>query len=211
MWIELHQSLPGHRKLLRLQSLLGIKKSEALGRLCLLWLWAMDSAPDGDLSGVSDRELAGVCGVAPRKAGEFVGALCEAGFLDREGECLRIHDWEDYAGRLLDIREKNRVRAKKSREVRARTVRAPCAQRAVLPDQTIPNQTIPDQTGPDQTPFAPPSLPEGDEEAAGTELFSDCLQQAREQGTDLLWATTRYRELLVRREDQTQEDDHGSA
>ena len=35
-WIELHQSLPSHRKTLRLQSLLKLRTPQAVGHLCLL-------------------------------------------------------------------------------------------------------------------------------------------------------------------------------
>ena len=40
-WIELHQSLPQHRKLLALRDALGLRTPAALGHMCLLWLWAL--------------------------------------------------------------------------------------------------------------------------------------------------------------------------
>lgn len=57
-WIELHQSLPQHRKLLALRDALGLRTPAALGHMCLLWLWALDNAPDGDLSALPARQLA---------------------------------------------------------------------------------------------------------------------------------------------------------
>ena len=49
-WMELHQSLPQNKKTLRLKRLLKIRTPQAVGHLCMLWLWAIDNAPDGDLT-----------------------------------------------------------------------------------------------------------------------------------------------------------------
>ena len=46
-WIELHQTLPQSGKLMRLKRELRIRTPQAVGHLCLLWLWALDNAPDG--------------------------------------------------------------------------------------------------------------------------------------------------------------------
>lgn len=54
-WIELHQALPQHRKLLALRDALRLRTPAALGHMCLLWLWALDNAPDGDLSALPPR------------------------------------------------------------------------------------------------------------------------------------------------------------
>lgn len=116
MWIELHQSLAGSRKLLRLKELLGVKKAQAAGHLCFLWLWALDNTRDGSLAGVSDRALAEAADFPLRRAGEFVRALLEAGFLERREDGLWLHDWLDYNGRLKEMREKNAARQKKWRD-----------------------------------------------------------------------------------------------
>ena len=115
-WIELHQSLPGHRKTLRLMGRLKLRRGQAVGHLCLLWLWALDNVKDGDLSGVTARELAQVADFNPRRGDELVDALVEAGFLDREGERLRIHDWEDYGGKLEQMRTRKKLNMRRCRE-----------------------------------------------------------------------------------------------
>lgn len=112
-WIELHQSLPTHKKLLRLTGLLRIKPPQAVGHLALLWLWALDNAPDGDLSALSPGELAQVCQFSPRRAGELLEALVSANLLEREGGALRIHDWADYGGKYQQKREKSRERQRR--------------------------------------------------------------------------------------------------
>lgn len=105
-WIELHQSLPQHRKLLALRA------PAALGHMCLLWLWALDNAPDGDLSTLPARQLAEICQFNERRAGDLAAALRTSGFVDAD---WRLHDWGDYTGRLIDQRAQNRERQRQRR------------------------------------------------------------------------------------------------
>ena len=100
-WIELHQSLPQHRKLLALRDALGLRTPAALGHMCLLWLWALDNAPDGDLSALPARQLAEICQFSERRAGDLAVALRTSGFVDAD---WRLHDWGDYTGRLIQPR-----------------------------------------------------------------------------------------------------------
>ena len=87
-WIELHQSLPQHRKLLALRDALGLRTPAALGHMCLLWLWALDNAPDGDLSALPARQLAEICQFSERRAGDLAVALRTSGFVDAD---WRLH------------------------------------------------------------------------------------------------------------------------
>lgn len=111
-WIELHQALPQHRKLLALRDALRLRTPAALGHMCLLWLWALDNAPDGDLSALPPRQLAEICQFNARRAGELATALRTSGFVDADG---RLHDWGDYTGRLIDQRAANRERQRQRR------------------------------------------------------------------------------------------------
>lgn len=142
-WIELHQELAQHRKLDRLIKDTGVGRDAALGRLCLLWLWALGNRPDGDLSDLDARRAAEIFSVTPRRAAPFLEALERCGFLDRAGESLRIHDWEDYAGRYSEIRRRNAERKRRSRErQRDRSVTV-----TGLQDRTGQDRTGQDQTG----------------------------------------------------------------
>lgn len=73
-WIELHQSLPQHRKLLALRDALGVRTPAAIGHMCLLWLWALDNAPDGDLSALPAKQLAEICQFNVRRADALAAA-----------------------------------------------------------------------------------------------------------------------------------------
>lgn len=120
-WIESHQSLGRHPKLLRLAHLLGCNLPQAVGHLMYLWWWSVDYAPDGDLTGYPPEMIAKIC----HWDGDpetFIDALVRCGrtedspgFLEREGGRLLIHDWHDYAGRLLQRRERDKERYRRLR------------------------------------------------------------------------------------------------
>lgn len=129
-WIEAHQALGRHPKLLRLAHLLGCNPPQAVGHLMYLWWWAVDYAADGDLTGYPAEMIARICHWDGDPEA-FIRALLECGrtpnspgFLeqDEEGRLL-IHDWHDYAGRLLQRRERDKARYRRLRE--ARRVQAP--------------------------------------------------------------------------------------
>lgn len=142
-WIELHQSVWSHRKTLLLADALEIDPIYAAAHMIHLWTWALDNAQDGDLSGLPPRVIAAGAGW-PGDPERFVAAVVAAGFLDRDAESLVIHDWYDYAGRLIERREQHRermrrARAKKATE-RAHHVLSTDGSRAQLPNHTKPNQ-----------------------------------------------------------------------
>lgn len=112
-WLEIHQGLREHRKVYACADLLGLSRVAMIGTMVCLWLWALDNAPDGNLTQVSAKTIANVCGYPQKKAARLLEALISVGFLDRnEGE-LVIHDWAEYAGRLMERREKDRDRKRK--------------------------------------------------------------------------------------------------
>jgi hypothetical protein len=89
--------------------LLKITKAQAVGHLHFLWWWALDYAPNGDLSKSTDGEIS--------IASEWIGepkemkvALKKSGFMD---DNEHLHDWMDYAGRLIHKRQNTRERTRK--------------------------------------------------------------------------------------------------
>jgi hypothetical protein len=144
-WIESHQELGTHPKLLKLARVLHVGKPCAIGYLHYLWWWAVDYAPEGDLSKFEALDIA-IGGEWEGEPEVFVEALVRCGFLDEtEGNGLVIHDWESYAGKLIDRRERN---AERMREARAeqRETRAPNVQRTQPARAKLPNLTKPNQT-----------------------------------------------------------------
>lgn len=126
----------------------------------------MDFAQDGDLSKFEAGDIADAV-LWQRNPNEFVDALIESGFLDRTKDGgLIIHDWFDYAGRLVEKREANRERMRRARakakEESAKNVQNTNAARtgATVQNSTVPNSTVPtEQTEPNNTPPDDEPLP----------------------------------------------------
>ncbi|AYB47988.1 DnaD domain protein [Paenibacillus lautus] len=86
-----------------------------IGHLHMLWWWALEYAPDGELSKFEHDDIAD----AVQWDGDpdmLIQMLIDAKFVDQVGNELSIHDWFEYGGRLFDKREKNNERKKRSRE-----------------------------------------------------------------------------------------------
>lgn len=146
-WIESHQSLGAHPKTKKLCRMLRLSKPEAIGYLHMLWWWAIDYAQDGDLTRYEPIDIA----LGAEWEGEeqtFVDGLIAAGFLERDENGLRIHDWYDYAGKLIERRARNAKRMREARadydadtcETRATHVQRTLHARVQLPNRTVPNQ-----------------------------------------------------------------------
>lgn len=105
IWIELHQEMTRHPKTLALAQTLRISRREAVGLLVDLWTWGIGCAGEtGSLRGLSPEGIAMALDWPVRQAGKLVDALFTCGWFDREGEDYRLHDWEDYTGRLSERR-----------------------------------------------------------------------------------------------------------
>jgi hypothetical protein len=114
-WLEVHQTLPRHRKTFHLAAELKIPRVQVVGHMVSLWLWAIDNAPSGELTGLP----AGVIAFAAEWEGDadlFVGALIRSGFIAAEDDEMVIHDWYEYAGKLIERREAERVRSANRRQ-----------------------------------------------------------------------------------------------
>ena len=113
-WIEVHEGLVRHRKTLRLARLLDVHRTSAAGHMLALWLWSLSNAPEGVLGHLDSEDIA-VGGEWDGPPDTFVGALVASGFVDAEGEGLFIHNWQEYAGRLMERRQADAERKRKGR------------------------------------------------------------------------------------------------
>lgn len=126
-WTESHQSLLNHRKTLRFARELGIDQVAAIGHLHIFWWWAMDNAPDGNLTKIDPTDIGIAAQYHANDAGPetsrttFFDALVAAQFVDRKSHgndrppSFQIHDWEQYGGKLCKTRATNRNRMKVAR------------------------------------------------------------------------------------------------
>jgi len=185
-WIEVHDNLREHHKTYALAAALKVERFAAVGLVVSLWTWAVIHAQDGDLSKYPDEAIASAC-MWKKKPETLLNALKATGFMT---DNMMIHDWEEYAGKLIDRREAN---ARRNREARARANTkkekgdAPKASRDTPKDiqqehheritsasrdgATVPNLTIPNHTS------IPPIVPQGtatrSQKAAMDAMFDD--------------------------------------
>jgi hypothetical protein len=170
-WIEVHQTLQRHPKLLRLSAKLRIHRAQSAGHLLFLWLWTLDYAPTGDLSAFGPAEISAAADY-PGDAEIFAQALRETGWIDKDGA---LHDWYEYAGKLIERRNADKERKRDIRKI------SPAVQvlsdgrpqdgawTAYVPNPTQPNLTkekTPEISGVDKSPkvkpkkeFEPESIP----------------------------------------------------
>jgi hypothetical protein len=151
MWLELHQAVWTHRKTFELASMLGLDETYAAAHVIRLWSWALDNAPDGDLSALSARAIAYGAGWRTGSPDAFVRALVEVGWLDADN---RIHDWHVYAGRLVERRREDAERKRMSRG-HPPDGTIPSGRTAAGVRRTGPDRTLPDTTGPEYPPNPP--------------------------------------------------------
>lgn len=146
-WIESHQELGRHPKTRKAARLLGISAPTMVGHLHYLWWWAMDFAQNGDLA---ETDAADICEGAMWEGDPvlFLGTLADVGFLDREGDAYHLHDWQEYAGKLI---ERRRIDAERKRSERTPSIKdgvqRMSAGRRTPSGVTVPDPTVPDPTG----------------------------------------------------------------
>ena len=153
-WIESHQTLLNHPKLASVCQTLDAERATIIGHLHIMWWWCVDYALDGELH-YTNAQIAAGAGWT-KNADEFVNALVDAGFLDRDESGLRVHDWLDFCGTLISKRlereEKRNLGAKtsakrrivESKRAATDSKRAKKSTNPTLPNPTLPNPTIPD-------------------------------------------------------------------
>ena len=116
-WLHSYKSIRTHPKTRKLARRVG-GVGPAVGLLHCLWWWAIDYAPDGDLTRFDPEDIAIAC----EWEGEpeaIIEALVVSGFLDRDSHgSLCIHDFHDHIGKYqsraeADSAAKREARAKR--------------------------------------------------------------------------------------------------
>lgn len=152
-WIESHQTLVRHPKTRKAARMLGIGIPQMIGHLHCLWYWAFDYAQDGNLTPYENADIADAA-LWQGDPNAFVQALIEcgtggAGFIDED---YQIHEWMDYAGKLIlkrkaDAVRKRAVRLKLDSESPSTGHPPDIRGTAQVPNRTQPNHTGPNPTG----------------------------------------------------------------
>lgn len=171
-WIESHQELRDHPKVARMGRLLDVPRTSVIGTLHLLWWWALDHAEDGDVTDYDALDLALACDwegdpEALVKALLECGPGSKDGFLVETGGRMVLHDWWQYAGKLVARRRIDRERKQKERGSPPdlhvqRTSNGQAQEVAGSPCGTEQNRTQPDPSPPPAPPAATTIRPDVD-------------------------------------------------
>lgn len=117
-WLQSHQALRTSPKTRKLGRLVGGLPA-AIGHLHCLWWWALDHAPDGDLTHCDAEDIA-MAAEWEGDAETFLTHLVTTRFIDRTRDGMFIHDWADHGGKrvasILAGRERASRHYAKSRE-----------------------------------------------------------------------------------------------
>ena len=100
-WIPSHQELRSHPKTRKAARRAGVSLPTMIGHLHLLWYWALDFAPDGDVARFDAEDLADAAewDADPE---QLIDALVNCGsggangFITEDG---KLHDWDEYGGK----------------------------------------------------------------------------------------------------------------
>ena len=128
-WLQVHQTLKDHRKLFDAADQLEVEPPHMMGLLVSFWLWALDNAPTGSLVDITPRMIsrAAQWDGDPEKLAK---TLIRAGWIDeKEDGTLEIHDWYEYAGKLIDQRQAEKERSRSRRAAAAASAGRPDANR----------------------------------------------------------------------------------
>ena len=114
-WIAVCTDVTRHYKTLALKRALGVSRIEALGLLTNLWLWCFQYAETGVLS--RQQFDAWLADIAEDVSVDLVeDALTKAGWLDRDGDGFRVHEWDLYQERWIKGRVRERERSRRRRQ-----------------------------------------------------------------------------------------------
>lgn len=107
-WIEVHDTLPDHPKVLRAAKTLKLDSDALVGKLVRLWVWALGNREDGVLNDL-DADRLDVIMQYRGKASALLEALVANRLLDAlPDEHYMIHDWDEHVMMLRDKREEKR-------------------------------------------------------------------------------------------------------
>jgi hypothetical protein len=105
-----------HPKVYALCEAMNIDRPTALGYLILLWEFASEYAPEGDIGKYPDTRIEAAMDFSGRgkPRGKLIEALSSVGFVDRDDEVrLKIHDWTEHCEKYVHRRIQRRQQVSK--------------------------------------------------------------------------------------------------
>lgn len=110
-WIELHDTLPDHAKVVDLAALLRMDRDMVVGKLVRLWIWALSNRESGEFR-TGDASIISEAMRFKGKPQVLIDSMVEVRLLDVTETGWEIHDWDERVGMLLAKREAVRSQTK---------------------------------------------------------------------------------------------------
>lgn len=116
-WGKLEGSFRYHHKFSRLAEALDITRAHARGLTSSLWAWAIDNAPDGDLSQLKAKEIEEAADWEGEQ-GKFIAAASseDVRLLDKKAGGYIIHDFYERAALRKEAQRKAEQRERKRKD-----------------------------------------------------------------------------------------------
>lgn len=114
MYSIIDTAFPDHRKVRWLERLLSEQKATVVGRLVMLWGWALSNAEDGFVAEQDAWLLEDAAGWAG-DTGVLIDALVKVRFLEPSTTGYILHDWSNHGGRVIKARDNARERMRANR------------------------------------------------------------------------------------------------
>ena len=180
MWLELHDSVRDHPKIIKAARDLSIKRVYLLGHLVSLWTWALRMAPDGNLSSF-DAEDIEIGAEWEGEPGKLIEVLENRGLLDCEGDHWIVHDWPEYARHLRAAEWKRQELLRKQRQATSgdnrgmsgavHSTSGDSAQQCILSPRPTDRQT--------DRPYIPPTPLQGEDARGSPSASQDSATHAQ--------------------------------
>jgi hypothetical protein len=115
-WISFYDSIREHPKTYKLAGYLNIESYAAVGIVTSLCSWASVNADTGNIGGHPPYAIARAVGWE-RDGKELIEAMIKSGHLEEKDDGLYIHDFWDYAGKLIERRRYDRARKRDDKNI----------------------------------------------------------------------------------------------
>lgn len=135
-WLKVEPAVVQHPKTARLAALLSVTPHAAVGILIELWGYCQEFQGDGDVTSCPQDVLRRVLGTS---ADNPIEVLQKCGFVDADG---KLHDWDEYAGALVERRRKEAARKRLERKQRRQDIRRTSAGPSAGRPQRVRGQSL---------------------------------------------------------------------
>jgi hypothetical protein len=110
LYVQVDINFFSSKKIIKGARILGITTMQFGAHMIALWAWSMTNAKDGILNDLEAEDIATASGYS-EDAEKFLQTIIRVGFVDKS-EVLTLHNWQERSGKILELQEKDRIRAK---------------------------------------------------------------------------------------------------